>query len=236
MRLALDLTALLFGRAERCARVALDLTALPFGSAERCARVALVALLVACRRPAPVAAPPSPPRVAAIAIDTAVPVDAAEEPDGEPADAPWEEADANLAESFPVEKQSIGPLRIGMTDKQVVRLLGKPMEKSPPVMMGATGEFMSHWEYPGVFLQMAANTEKGPTRVSSIEITAPSAYRTPEGIGIGSTRAEIVAVYGPYIGHSNDPKFVLVGSVYFGLAFAVDEDRVTSVFLGAMAF
>ena len=29
---------------------------------------------------------------------------------------------------------------------------------------------------------------------------------------------------------------VLVGSIYFGLLFTLDEDRVVAIFLGAMAF
>ena len=67
-------------------------------------------------------------------------------------------------------------------------------------------------------------------------LAAPSPFKTPDGVGIGSTRAEIVAVYGRYLGHTNDVNEVLVGSVYFGMLFTLEDERVSGIFLGAMAF
>ncbi len=188
-----------------------------------------LALLVACQRP--VAAPPRPAVVAAIPIDAA---DLDAPPDAEP-DAAIED-DASLAESFPVDKQAIGPLRIGMPEAQVAKLLGVPKTKSPAEMMAATGEYTGEWSYADVSLQMVSDKPRGPFRVSAISVVAPSRYKTPEGIGIGATRGEIIAVYGPYLGHTNDANEMLVGSVYFGLLFTLEEERVAGIFLGAMAF
>ena len=190
-------------------------------------RVALVAL-VACHRPVPVPAP-VPVRVAAIAPDAAA-LDA--EPDA-PDDAP---DDANLADEFPVDKQAIGPLHIGMTDKQAIAVLGAPQLRSVAVLMGALGDYESVWAFGSATLQMSGAKPKGPFRVASISVAGRSGFKTPEGIGIGATREEIVAVYGKYLGHSDDPAQVLVGSVYFGLLFTLEQERVVAIFLGAMAF
>jgi hypothetical protein len=192
-------------------------------------RLALVAL-VACHRPVPA---PTPVRAAVVAADAAAPDAEPDAPPDAPDDAP---DDANLADEFPVDKQAIGPLRIGMTDKQAIAVLGAPQQRSVAVLMGALGDYESVWAFGSVTLQMSGAQAKGPFRVASISVSGRSAFKTPAGIGIGSTRDEIVAVYGKYLGASNDPAQVLVGSVYYGLLFTLDGDRVVAIFLGAMAF
>ncbi len=191
-------------------------------------------LLAACHRPLPPPAPasaPPPAIVAVVAPRDAPQVDAEPEPEDAPAD-----EDTSLADSFPIDKQALGPLRIGMTEAQVVKVVGKPKSKSPAEMMGATGDYVGNWDFGDVNLQMSAGKPKGPFRVTAISVAAPSRFKTPEGVGIGATRSELAAVYGTYFGHTNDKNEVLVGSVYFGLLFTLEEERVTGMFLGAMAF
>jgi hypothetical protein len=197
-------------------------------------RAALLALATACTKPvAPPTTTPPPPRVVAA---TTAPVDAAEPTDADEPDAQMGEDYDETAPKFPVEKVTLGPLRIRMTEKEVLTAVGAPKTKSKPELMGAYGMFQSDWEYGDLDLQMMASTAKGPFNVTAISFSGARPYKTPEGIGIGSTRAEITAVYGKYIGHTNDKSSVLVGSIYFGLLFSLEDERVAGVFLGAMAF
>ena len=185
-------------------------------------------LVAACG--APTAAPVVKPVAVAVAVDAAA-------PDAEVPDAPPDAEVLTHPDDFDLGKEIIGPLHLGMSDAEAVKLLGKPKAKPPkPDLMGATGEYVSFWDFGQALLQMSSAKPKGPFRVTSIEITKPSKFVTSRGIGIGSSRAEIVAVYGLYLGHTDEPNAILVGSVYGGMLITLRGDRVVSIFLGAMAF
>lgn len=218
------------------------------------ARLLCASAIVACRppaagptstKPAPVisavavapaldagssVAPAAPAEVAAEALDPPAGPAAPDAPD----DAPIDEA---FVDSFPIDKITFGPLHLGMTEAQAVKIVGKPKTRPLGQLMGAIGDYEAFWEFDhGVLLKMSADTPKGPYHVSSIQLDRPSQWKTPAGIGIGSSRADVAAVYGKYFGRVSDASQILVGSVYYGLLFTVENDRVISAFLGPMAF
>jgi hypothetical protein len=194
-------------------------------------RCALV-LLVACGRPAPT---PAPPVVAHVVVPDAAAVVVAP-PDAAEPDAPAVAVQEDAGPELDLGSVSIGPLHLGTDAKDAVKVLGKPKTASKPTLMGATGAFMSEWDWGAVALQMAGSTEKGPFFVASINVAGSSQFKTNAGIGIGSTRGEVTAVYGTYLAHTDDPDTVLVGSIYGGLLLHLEHDRVTAMYLGALAF
>ena len=136
-----------------------------------------------------------------------------------------------------LETETIGALKLRMNEAGVKAALGAPKSKSKPIEEGATGNWVSDWSWPGVRLKMASPKKAGPFVIDAIEITAPSTLATSRGIKIGSTRNEVAKAYPKSDEETNDPKKqFLVGSVYGGLLFELDNDKVANMFLGAMAF
>lgn len=137
-----------------------------------------------------------------------------------------------------LDTETIGPLRLGLDDRAVVKILGDTKKKTFPQEEGATGELVSDWTWPsGVTLGMASDKRSGPFHVRSIALSAPSTYKTSRGIGIASTLAELSAQYprNTEEGSEDDNQF-LVGSVYGGELFTLVDGKVATIFLGAMAF
>ncbi|HTL38309.1 MAG TPA: hypothetical protein VL326_34500 [Kofleriaceae bacterium] len=171
--------------------------------------------------------------VAAPVADAAVVVDAAAAVDARVLSDP-----KTLDYEHLLDWETVGPLKLGMSGTTVIKLLGQPKKQSFPVEEGATGQFVSDWEWPqGIVLGMAGDKRSGPFVVRSIEVFAPSTYGTSRGVVIGTPLGELPKLYMRNIDEGrDDPKEYLVGSVYGGMLFTLKDDKVVSIFLGAMAF
>jgi hypothetical protein len=145
-------------------------------------------------------------------------------------------ADAEVDEYAWLDSEAIGPLKLDMLDADVIKSLGKPKQQSAVVEEGATGEFITEWAFPGISLEMGGETSSGPFKVRSITVQKPSKFATNKGIKIGSTLAELEKAYARSTENNDDPDQYLVGSVYGGMLFGLANGKVSSIFLGAMAF
>jgi hypothetical protein len=135
--------------------------------------------------------------------------------------------------------EMIGPLKLGMDEAKVIKLLGAPKKKSFPIEEGATGEYVSDWEWPGqgLVVGMAAEMRTAKFHVRSIEVFAPSTLMTTRGVVVGMALEDVPARYQRNIDEGrDDPNEYLVGSVYGGMLFTLKDRKVVSIFLGAMAF
>jgi len=177
---------------------------------------------------------PAPGDAAAVTIDASIVVDAT----SAPADAALSDP-KTLDYEHLLDWETVGPLKLGMSGEKVTKLLGAPKKKSAAVEEGATGQFVSDWEWPqGIVLGMASDTQRtGPFVVRSIEVFAPSTFGTSRGVVIGTPLAALPRFYMRNIDEGrDDPNEYLVGSVYGGMLFTLKDDKVVSIFLGAMAF
>lgn len=142
------------------------------------------------------------------------------------------EADFTLYNS-----ESLGPLRAGMSDKEIVAALGKPKKKAKPQEEGATGAWVSAWTWRDAAAVMTGDSKTGPSQARSVEIHGASKLATKQGIHIGSTRAEVEKAYPRSADDDkSDPNSYLAGSVYGGLRFVFAKDRVSLIEIGAFAF
>lgn len=174
----------------------------------------------------------APGDAVAVAVDAATVVDAAVVVDSGLSDP------TKLDYEHLLDWEAIGPLKLGMEDDKVTKLLGKPKKKSFPIEEGATGLFVSDWEWPqGIVVGMSSESRTGLFRVRSIEVFAPSTFATSRGVKIGTKAADLPAFYLRNIDEGrDDPNEYLVGSVYGGMLFTLKDDEVVAIFLGAMAF
>ena len=141
----------------------------------------------------------------------------------------------------PMGDEVIGGLRHGQPAEEVVKLFGEPSGRGRTAMEEATGDYIQTWTYKdaGLAIDMAASTRKGPQRVSRLTITAPSTLKTRKDIGIGSPRQAVLAAYGklrdPEDPSGDDAEVFIAGSIYGGVFFTFEADKVREIFLGAGA-
>jgi hypothetical protein len=133
-----------------------------------------------------------------------------------------------------------GELRIGQPYMETIRIMGVPASKSKPVAWEADGLMHEDWNYKarGIMINMSSdptNTDK--TRaIFSITARNPCTLTTTRKIGIGSSYAEVMAAYKGLIDASmTDNTVITVGSVYGGIVFSFEGEKVHTIFLGAVA-
>jgi len=122
---------------------------------------------------------------------------------------------------------SIGPVHSGMTIQQVVAELGEPDQTKDSAL-----EYLKlgFWVTPGkegvVHIVLCVDADKdGP-------FTNAFAGRTKEGIGIGSSRADVISAYGePTATESIDgkPGFEVLRYRPLGLVFEIGAGKVHSI-------
>jgi hypothetical protein len=153
--------------------------------------------------------------------------------------APSASTSAPVAPLAAKDDDVFGGLALGLSEAEIVKLLGAPAKKSQVEQEGATGLWVSTWTWPklGVTLRMAAEAKGRPAKLDSVQLAAPSKLVNPKGIGIGSLRADVVRVFGPRISTENAasmrPGAIVVDSIFGGVIFDVEKDHVVGVFVGA---
>ncbi|MCA9660442.1 MAG: hypothetical protein KC486_19010, partial [Myxococcales bacterium] len=166
-------------------------------------------------------------------------VGAAEAPGvGESGDEPElseEEArdEARMTKVFDAE--SIGPLRPGMSDAEVVAAVGEPKARGEAYEEAATGDYVRTWTYDeGLRVDLLGDTRRGPWHVGGISIEAPSKLRTARGIGLGAPREEAIRVYADVLSDeiADNEENVVAGSIYGGLFMSFAGAGVDTIYLG----
>jgi hypothetical protein len=137
---------------------------------------------------------------------------------------------------YDYQTESLGSLRFGLNAAAVERLLGAPEHQSTVVEQAADGLYVMTWDWPaqGVAVELAGESASGPFEVQALSIRAPSQLRTARGIGLGADAAAIVRAYGADHTHVSDDA-VVVGSLYGGLRFDLEQGAVRTIFIGASA-
>lgn len=137
-------------------------------------------------------------------------------------------------------RESLGEwLKIGLTETEILTRLGTPSEKKEDLFWGAIGMYVQKWEYGdrGIRLQMQSEQPGEPKQVLSIVITEPCELKTNAGMGIGSSKEEVVQAYRHYqdpYSHPESESFV-AGTAYGGLIFSFENNRVKEIFIGVAA-
>ena len=138
---------------------------------------------------------------------------------------------------FDCNKETIGGLLLGAPESKAFAVFsGKPI-KGKDELWGADGEWHQNWTWleHGANLDMSSAEEMGTKQVSSIEIKSPSTLKTARGIGIGDSESKVRKVYKDALSEEeSDPGVrLVVGSMFGGLLFTIEDGKVTSIFLGA---
>jgi len=131
-----------------------------------------------------------------------------------------------------------GWLKIGVDEKTIKAKLGEDCKLSVLGESQVSGFYEEEWLFAkqGIKLIMESENPESQKTVAQFSVMAPSKLKTLKGIGIGSTKAEILSAYH---GHINTEEAtddtIIVGSIYEGLFFTMKKDIVEEMFIGAIA-
>ena len=135
--------------------------------------------------------------------------------------------------------ESLGGLKLGLAEKEVVKLLGKPGSQGKLQLQGADGTYVQLWEYPaqGIELTMSAGEKKtGVKKIASFSAGAGSKLATKLGIKVGSPVGDVRKAYGSFENKEDGSAALFVaGSIYGGILFHIEGGKVSRIFLGAAA-
>ncbi|MBK7535317.1 MAG: hypothetical protein IPI49_08050 [Myxococcales bacterium] len=163
--------------------------------------------------------------------------DAPAAPDAPDADPDDEESPRVRAARALLEQEDLGGLRLGMRDREVIAILGKPSSKGKAVVEGATGEVVATWEWKRAGVRVLFSDVKKRPTVRNLSLGSGARLKTKRGIGLGSTLAELDAAYGAgrrTSSDESDPSY-LVGTLYDGMVFELADGKVVSLYWGVLA-
>jgi hypothetical protein len=131
-----------------------------------------------------------------------------------------------------------GWLNQSLDQQIVIDSIGLPDKKNQNSLWDATGTYVQQWEYKskGITLEMESIEEISNKKVMMITIVSPCALTTSQGIGIGSDLKLIQLKYSSQIDKSaSDENTIVVGSIYEGTIFTLENNKVVKIFIGASA-
>jgi hypothetical protein len=123
-------------------------------------------------------------------------------------------------------------------EKEVIEHLGNPEKRGHIEYWDAVATYVQSWEYPskGIFLEMESESKNALKTVKSISISRPCTFQTSQGIGIGSDIGLVRDAYQKFIDTEfSDDTILVIGSVYGGTIFEMEENKVVKIFIGAAA-
>ena len=135
--------------------------------------------------------------------------------------------------------ESLGKLRLGLPEKDVVKLLGSPAKRGELMSDEADANYVQDWHFPdeGIDLVMSAGGKNSAAKkIAAITASAPCTFATKAGIKVGDAESAARKAYAEHIDReSSVPGTLVVGSLYGGIIFNFTDGKVSRIFFGAAA-
>ena len=133
--------------------------------------------------------------------------------------------------------ESLNKLQLGIKVDEVLKIIGEPTDKSKNEFWEADGEYHQTYNYSTLGIELDIIGENQiDKKVNMITITKPCDFATKKGISIGSNYNIVKKAY---IKHFNpdfsDSETIVAGSIYGGVIFNFEAEKVSSIFIGAGA-
>lgn len=116
--------------------------------------------------------------------------------------------------SLIVPGRAVGPVSLGMRLEQLVPHLGPPVGPVRP----REGARIA-WPARGLTVRL---DREG--RVDAVFVDSPE-YRTAQGVGVGSSKDEVLAAFGPPSHGQEDRNTLILAYPSLGISFAIRKDR-----------
>lgn len=138
-----------------------------------------------------------------------------------------------------LREERIGPLYIGLGEKEAVAAIPCPVSRGKETFLAATDDWGQKLSFPacGIELDVVSTAKGGAKSVTAIVVSQPSQLATSRGIRVGSTEDEVITAYQPFLdrGATRRGKTIVAGSIYGGLIVSIAQGKVSEIFLGAVA-
>ncbi|MFO1152435.1 MAG: hypothetical protein U1E42_02050 [Rhodospirillales bacterium] len=145
----------------------------------------------------------------------------------------------DLDEFCLLREERIGPLHIGLGEKEAIAAIPCPVSRGKEAFLEATDDWGQKLSFPacGIELDMVSSSKGGTKSVTAIVISQPSELATSRGIRVGTSEDEVLAAYQPFLDRSatRRGKTIVAGSIYGGLIISLAQGKVSEIFLGAVA-
>jgi len=135
-----------------------------------------------------------------------------------------------------MDSESLSGVMIGQTTDEVIALLGEPTQKGEPETWGADGLEHQTWMYDDAGLELDIVSDGEELIVNNILADNTFTGKTVAGIGIGSSRDDVIAAYAGQIDPESDPEnadTIVAGTVFGGIVFTIQDNAVDAIFIGA---
>src|SRR5258707_1455230 len=127
--------------------------------------------------------------------------------------------------------ERLGGLRLGLSEKDVLKLLGSPATRGKLVFQEADQNYVQDWHYPYkcIELLMSAGEKKsGVKTIANMTASAPCTFATKKGIKIGGAESAARKAYAEHVDReTSDPGTLVVGSIYGGFILNFTEGKVS---------
>lgn len=134
-----------------------------------------------------------------------------------------------------MEVESIGGLMLNMKIEAVEKITGEPHDITEFEYWGADGyEHQSRFYQDSTIDVGYIKEDNGDIICDRIYVDNHPEFKTAQDIGLGSTKSDVLKAYKDKISDVGDEN-IIVGSIYGGLFFYFNDDKVTSMYLGAGA-
>lgn len=135
------------------------------------------------------------------------------------------------------DTETIGNIQCGERYERIVEIYGEPENETEPIFSDVDGATYIAADYisRGISITYLIK-EDSIKEVSDIEIVKPCELKTSRDVGIGSTYSEVKNAYEGLTNNIGaDSVTIIVGSIYGGLVFNFEDNKVSRVFIGASA-
>ena len=137
-----------------------------------------------------------------------------------------------------IDIETFGEIKIGQALTYLLKAMGNPDTKSKVTEWGAVGLMHEDWTYKskGVVINLSSEKKNSDKVIFSITANSNCNFKTRANMGIGNTYEEVTDVYKRDIDTEQTTKeTIVVGSVYGGIIFSFENNKVKSVYLGPAA-
>ncbi len=132
--------------------------------------------------------------------------------------------------------EKFGEISINLSSEEVIKAFGEAETKSDVEVSQVDGTNNQTWTYPSKGLEISFSEDENKRwAVISYSITEKSTLKSIRGIGIGSSREDVINAYQKEIGEQVDEGSLVAGTVYGGIVFWLGGGKVRSIFVGASA-
>lgn len=135
-----------------------------------------------------------------------------------------------------METESLGNLRLGLTPEEIEKTAGRAEKITAFEIWEADGyQHQSRIYQKGTIEIDFVKLEDGKIISNMIEIKNGCDYKTSRNIGIGSTYDETFKAYKNEISTPESKEALIAGTIYGGLIFEMENNKVKTIFIGAAA-